>query len=170
MIVRAMVTLFLMLALGAPQQVNLDPASARLAEKAASKVEVNLDSSMLQMASAFLSDSDKDQAAAKKIIAGLKGVYVRVFEFDGSGKYSQADLDPIRAQLRGPEWKEIVSATEKDGTTGVWIRQDDSAASGLVVIAAESDEVTVVNLVGTIRPEDLAALSGQLGIPKVKIK
>ncbi len=170
MIVRAMATLFLMLALGAPQQVNLDPAVSRLAEKAASKVEVNLDASMLHLASAFLSDSDKDQAAAKKIIAGLKGVYVRVFEFDGAGKYSQSDLDPIRSQLRGPGWQQIVSATEKDGTTGVWIRQDDSTASGLVVIAAEADEVTVVNLVGTIRPEDLAALGGQFGIPRVRIK
>ena len=171
MIMRTIAMLFLALATGAEQQVNLEPAMSRLAEKATNKIEISLDSSMLNLASAFLSDSDQDQAAAKKILAGLTGVYVRVFKFDGPGKYSQADIDPIRSELRGPGWNQIVATTDAHNVTaGVWIRQENDAAAGIVVVATQEDEVTVVNLVGTIRPEDLAALGGELGIPKIDIK
>jgi hypothetical protein len=171
MTMRTIAMLLLALMMGAEQQVNLEPAMSRLAQKAQNKIEVSLDSSMLNLASAFLSDSDRDQAAAKKVLAGLKGVYVRVFKFDGPNEYSQADIDPIRSQLRGPDWNQIVATSGgHNATAGVWVRQENGAAAGIVVIATEEDEVTVVNLVGTIRPEDLAALGGEFGIPKVTIK
>ena len=80
MIIRALLSLFLALAMAgapAPQQVDMAATAAKLAGKATRKTEVDLDQSLLNLASAFLSDSDADQAAAKRVIAGLKGVYVR---------------------------------------------------------------------------------------------
>ena len=38
-----------------------------------------------------------------------------------------------------------------------------------MVITAEPKELTVVNLTGSISPEDLKALGGQFGIPKVDV-
>jgi hypothetical protein len=38
-----------------------------------------------------------------------------------------------------------------------------------VVIAAEPLELTIVNIDGPIRPEDLAKLGGQMGVPRIDI-
>src|SRR4029079_11478699 len=40
----------------------------------------------------------------------------------------------------------------------------------MVIISTEAKEITVVNLVGSIRPQDLTSLGGQFGIPKVDTK
>ena len=36
----------------------------------------------------------------------------------------------------------------------------------VVVVAEEEEEIVVVNIVGSIRPEDLGVLGGQFGIPR----
>jgi len=40
---------------------------------------------------------------------------------------------------------------------------------GIVVIAAEAKELTVVNIQGNIRPDQIQKLSGKLGIPDISI-
>src|SRR5215813_2951697 len=72
----------------------------KLADKAAEVVEVTLDERLLQLAAKFLSNSNPTEAKVKEIILGLKGVYVRVFEFDKPGEYSMSDIESIRSQLR----------------------------------------------------------------------
>ena len=122
---------------------------------------------MLKFASAFLSDRKADEAEAKKLMASLKGVYVRVFEFQSQAAFSPADLQPLRDQLKGPQWNRIVMARGK--LTGqdveIWIHREGEITGGICVIAVELNEVAVVNLIGPIRPEDLSTLSGQFGIP-----
>src|SRR5271163_3456670 len=76
----------------------------KLAAKAVEKTDINLDGQMLQMGSAFLSQAKGDGAKFKQIVEGLKGVYVKTFEFDKEGQYSEADVNALRSQLRSPEW------------------------------------------------------------------
>jgi hypothetical protein len=154
----------------AAQQINLESLE-KLAAKTTNKTEVTLDASMLKLAGLFLSDgSDRDQAAAKKLVEGMKGLYVRVYEFEKPGAYAQGDLDPLRSQLKGPQWSQILSSRDKEESVEVWMHRDGDNTTGMVLIAAEPDEVTVINLVGLVRPDDLATLGGQFGIPKVETK
>jgi len=163
------VLLLLTAAPAAAQQIDLQSLE-KLAARTTNKTEVTLDASMLKLAGLFLSDGDRDQAAAKKLVDGMKGVYVRVFEFERPGAYAQSDLDALRGQLKGPQWNQIVSVREKEESVEVWMHRDGDNTTGMVVIAAEPEEVTVVNLVGLLRPEDLATLGGQFGIPRVEPK
>jgi hypothetical protein len=39
---------------------------------------------------------------------------------------------------------------------------------GIVVIAAEPRELTIVNIIGTLDPEKLADLGGEFGIPRLE--
>jgi Domain of unknown function (DUF4252) len=143
----------------------------KLSARASKTVEVTLDQSMLQFASGFLDPKDPDQARARKIIANMKGIYVHSFEFDKSGGYSEQDVAAILDQLKGPEWSRIVNVRSKtDGqNVQVYFRKAGEQFKGLVVIATEPAELTFVDLVGPITPEDLRALGGQFGIPKVEI-
>jgi hypothetical protein len=149
------------------QQLKLQSLD-KLAARASSKTEVNLDGAMLNFASGFLGDGDSEEATAKKVIAGLKGVYVRVYEFDTAGAFAASDVQPVRDQLRG--WGQIVSVHDKNEDLDIWVHQEGSKTTGMVIISTEAKEITVVNLVGSIRPQDLTSLGGQFGIPKVGTK
>jgi len=151
------------------QQLKLQSLD-KLAARATSKTEVNLDGTMLNFASGFLGDGDSEEATAKKVIAGLKGVYVRVYEFDKAGAYAASDVQPVRDQLRGSQWGQIVSVHDKDENVDIWVHQEGGKTTGMVIISTEAKEITVVNLVGSIRPQDLTSLGGQFGIPKVDAK
>lgn len=144
--------------------LNLD----KLAERATESVDVTLDSSMLQLASGFLSDGDADEAHIKKIVSKLKGVYVRSFEFDKDGQYSIADVDLMRAKLKSPEWSRIVGVKSmKHENADIYVKKNGDAFAGLVVISTEPRELTIVHIDGPINPEDLNELGGHMGIPKM---
>src|SRR5262245_50772292 len=131
------------------QDVPLDFFTA-LAPKAAEKVEVSLNSSLLQMAAKLLGDGDADEVKLKSLLAGLKGIYVRSLKFKNPGEYAQADVDRIRGQLRS--WNEIVNVHNAKENTGVYLKTDGQKIQGLVVVAAEPLELTVVNIEGEINP------------------
>jgi hypothetical protein len=155
---------------GWAQDIKMPPGIDKLAAKAKEHAEVTLDANMLGFASGLMQGKDGDEAKAKKLITGLKGIYVRSFEFDKEGEYDKSDLDAIRAQLQPPAWTRIISAHEKSESAEVFFKSSTgNQVGGLVVIAAEPKELTIVNISGTIRPEDIAGLS-QFGVPNVDIQ
>lgn len=143
----------------------------RLSAKASKTVDVNLDQSMLQFAAAFLDPKDPDQARAKKIIANMKGIYVHNLEFEKNGEFSEDDLVPLRTPLKEPDWSRIVNVRSKtDGqNVEIFFHKDGEKFKGLVIIATEPKELTFVDIVGPITPEDIMRLGGQFGIPKVEM-
>lgn len=147
------------------QEIKMPVSLDRLAKVAKETVNVNLDSSMLQLASGFLSKSDPDQAKVKDLVAKMRGVYVRSFEFEKEGQYSKSDVDMVRSQLA--RWSRIVSVTGKEDNTEVYVKKKGDQFDGLFVIDAEPTELTFVNIDGPINPKDLGELSGQMGIPNM---
>lgn len=144
----------------------------RLADKAAEVVEVALDERSLRLAAKFLSPNNPGEAQVKEIVSGLKGVYVRVFQFDKVGEYSSGDLEAIRSQLRQPGWDKIVGVTSRRGGSNVDVHlkyQGDNIV-GLAIVAADPTELTVVNIVGLIDLEKVRQLEGQFGIPKLDLE
>jgi len=143
---------------------NLD----KLADHAAEVNDVTLDGSLLQLAvSVMKSSGDPDAAQVVDLIKGLKGIYVKNFEFDSPGQYSQADVESIRSQLTGPGWQRIVTSfSKRNGERDeVYLLKDGDKINGVTVLVAESRELTVVNIVGAIDPEKLGELGGHFGIP-----
>ena len=153
------------------QDVKIPPNIERLAARAVETVNVTVDGALLQLAGKFLSSSDPDQAAVKSLLGGLKGIYVRSFKFENEGEYSESDVESMRSQLRGQEWSRIVNVTKKGGdNVDVVYKMDQGKIAGLVVIAAQPREFTIVNIVGPIDLDQLSSLGGQFGIPKVEFK
>jgi hypothetical protein len=145
---------------GARLQLN---SLSRLADKAKEVVDVNLDESMLQQASAL--GGKRPDAQTQAVLEGLRGVYVKSFEFTAPGGYTDADVEMVRAQLKAPGWSRIVSVRDKGELAEIYLWSDGKNNGGLAIIAAEPNELTVVNLVGRINIAQLGALGGQLGIP-----
>lgn len=137
-----------------------------LAAKASESVDVNIDGRLMQLASKVLSGDDPDEKEIKKLVAGIKGIYVKSFEFENDGQFTAADVEAIRAQLRGPGWTRMVNITsKKEGTVEVYLLMNGEAVGGLAVLSTEDRELTVVNIVGPVDIEKLGQLEGKFGVP-----
>jgi hypothetical protein len=151
---------------GVAQIVKAPESWDKLAARADEVVKVDLDRKMLNFASRFM-DDEGDQEG-KQLVAKLNAIYVRSLEFKKEGAYSDADVAPVRAQLLGPEWSRIVqvdSKTDKE-KVDVYVKSVNNKTLGMVILAQEPTELTLVTLDGPLDPEDLDHLSGNFGIPK----
>jgi len=169
--------LWLVLLLASPglvqaQDIKLPADVEKLSAKAKETVEVTMDGPMLRWASKFLSAEDPEEAKCAKLVANLKGIYVRSFEFDKEGEYSSADVEALRSQLHSPAWSRVVGVrSERDGdNVDIFFKMEDEKMAGIVIIAAEAKELTFVNIVGPLEVDQLADLGGEFGIPKLNPK
>jgi len=146
-------------------RINLDFPD--MAAKASETVDVTLDGAMLRLASRFLSSTDADERAAKEMINGLTGIYVRSYQFDHEGEYEKSQADRIRTQL-GSSWKKIVKVSSRvKEDVDIYADTHGDAITGLLIISAEPKEFTVVNIIGPVDLEKLAGLEGEFGIPHI---
>lgn len=143
----------------------------QLSSRAAESVDVSLDSQMLGVAARFLRSDRPDEAAIKQLIAGLKGVYVRVFNFDRAGEYAASDVDNLRGQLKQPGWSRIVGVrSRRDGeNVEVFTWLEAGNVGGLAIIAAQPTSLVIVNIIGPIDIEKLSQLEGKFGIPQLDL-
>lgn len=150
------------------QRINLDFPD--LADRATEVVDVTLDANMLRLAAKFLSGADADERAVRDVIGGLEGIYVRSYEFDKEGEYDRGLIDKVKSQL-GPTWKPLVTVRSKTKeNVNIMADMRGDKIVGLVIIATEPREFTIVNINGPIDIDRLASLSGQFGIPEMERK
>lgn len=143
-------------------QIDIPPA---LAAKAVETVDVTLDGPMLRLAAKFLGRSG-DERIARDMIEKLEGIYVKSYEFEDEDAYDRSILDKARAQL-GPSWKRVVMVKDHSEHTEIYADMRGENVVGLLVLAAERRELTIVNLVGPIDLDKLGELEGHFGIPRV---
>jgi Domain of unknown function (DUF4252) len=167
------VLLLLLLALPArAQEFKIPPDVEKLSSKAKETVEVTMDGPMLHWASKFLSAEDPDEKRAAAIVNNLKAIYVRSYEFDHEHAYTAADVESLRAAAHAPGWTRVVGVrSETDGeNVDVFFKIQDDKMAGIVVIAAEPQELTFVHIEGPIELDQLTDLSGEFGVPHFKLK
>jgi hypothetical protein len=160
----------------------LPPAlEKQLADRASDVTEVTLGKNMLGFASKFMDGKDKDDAAAKQLIDGLDGIYVRDYTFDKEGQYSMDDVEQLRKAFETGEWTPMVREREhKSGeTTDIFVKLVNGESHGMFILTAEPKELTIVLILGPIRMDDLGKLHGLAGLgalgnveklPKIKDK
>jgi hypothetical protein len=142
-----------------------------LGAKANETVDVQIDERLMQMTGRFLSGKDPDEIKIKELINGLKGIYVKSFEFESDAGYTQADIESIRSQLRNPAWSRILNISSKrEGSIEVYLMSNAAQVGGLLVLATAQKELTVVNIVGPVDLEKLSQLEGQFGVPELDIQ
>lgn len=141
----------------------------KLAKKASEVTNVNLEGPLLKLAAENLAakKASGKGAAFEGVVQQLKGIYVKSFEFSKPGEYDRSDVEAVLKQLRSGGWKPVVNVREeKSGeTTNIYVMEEGGETVGMAIVAAEPQELTVVNLVGPINLGTLGSLGafGQLG-------
>ena len=170
---RALALCSALLMLAAAPAYAQDPAKIdlshldRFADRADKVIDVTVDAQLLRLAASILNEKrSPDEGKIKELILGLKGVFVKRFEFEKEGEYTMADVESIRSQLNGPGWSKIANVRSKrEGNYDVALMSEGSVIKGLAVLAAEAKAFTVVNIVGPIDLAKLSELEGKFGIP-----
>jgi hypothetical protein len=144
-----------------------------LEAKARDVVEVNVDGKLLDLAKRVTTKlNDKDARTVGQAISGLKGIYVRVYNFAEPNQYDMADIDQIRAELNNPSWQKVANVRSKrnDQKVDIFTMFTGDQMSGAAVVISDTKTVALVNVVGVIDIDTLVELSGRLNIPKVDIE
>lgn len=138
---------------------------------ASGTVEITIDERILRMAAGALSDGKPDERAVKALLAGLKGVYVRAYEFDRDGVYQPAEAEALRAQFNAPEWSRVVGVRSRKYGENVDVYLSSSAGQlkGLAVVVAAPRELVYVHVSGDIDLEKLRDLEGRFSVPKLDL-
>jgi hypothetical protein len=145
----------------------LPPAVEKdLAARASNVTEVTLGKNMLEFAAKFMNGKDEDEAATRKLIEGLDGIYVRDYEFDKDGEYSMDEIQKLRQYFETSEWTPIVHSRERrtGETTDVLVKMVNGETHGMFILSAEPRELAIVLILGPIRMEDLGRLKGIGGL------
>lgn len=137
----------------------------KLADKAKDTVDVTVDAAMLKETAGFLAGKGSDSEKVQQLIQGITGIYVKSFEFSAPDVYSDSDVELIRKQVSGSGWSRVVGVRGKRELTEIYFWRERDTNGGLVVIAAQPNQLTVVNIVGRVDLASLAALGPM--IPKL---
>jgi hypothetical protein len=146
---------------GSGQTFQIPDRIEQLAPKAKDSVNITLDGPLLQLAGQFLGANEQQ---VKQLVSNLKAIHVRHFEFDKDGQFTEADLEPVRAQLKAG-WSRIVESREDGEHVEIYVKADKQQLGGLVLISAERKELSIVHIDGPIDLRQLSLLGGHLGIP-----
>ena len=136
--------------------------------KGAEFVEVQLRSNLLNLAAGIIA---KENAEAAKVIRSVELIQVNVV---GITKENRADLDArltkIRADLEAKHWERNVSVQGKKGEdVAVFTKtRGAEALAGIAITVRDEKNVVFVNIVGDIKPEQVAALGESLNIEPLK--
>ncbi len=129
-------------------------------------VEVNLGAPLLKFASVFV---DKEEPEVATMIRNLKHVRVNVVGFnDDTRSDTTTRVRTLRQELAQQGWTQIVTVQEpgkaEDVAVFVKLNNEDSI-DGVVVTVIDRDQAVVVNVVGSIKPEQIAALGQRFDVP-----
>ena len=145
----------------------------KLAPKAAEAVNIEIDGILIKFAGSILSDEDADERAVKELVTGLRGVYVKSYEFKSAGQFAEADVAALREQLRAPGWSRVMDVKSKGldfGDAEVYLATAGGRVEGFALLVVEPRELTVVNIVGSIDLDKLRRLGDKLNLPRVRVK
>jgi hypothetical protein len=143
---------------------NLEP-------RAEQTLNITMDNNVLQLALRFLSDKKPKEAKIKEAVAGIRGIYVKRFQFEQDNQFSAADVEPILSQLRSPLWVKLVEVrSKKEGQNiDVFTMIEGGKINGVAIVAMDRRQVTVVNIIGPVDVDKLTELRGNFSIPDFEI-
>jgi hypothetical protein len=132
-------------------------------------VEIQINSNLLSLAAQTV---EKQQPDAARLLRSVQLVRVNVIGLtDDNRAEMQKRVRQIRHDLDAQGWDHNVAVQEKNGQeVGIYTRtRGGEALAGLAIAVIDpKDAVVLINIVGDIRPEQVAALGEKLDIKPLK--
>jgi Domain of unknown function (DUF4252) len=107
----------------------------------------------------------KDEPELSAMLVGLRAVRVYTYEVNGDMTRVAARMEAMRADLVHKGWQQIV-AVRDDGelVTALIKMEGPDRIRGMAVLVQDDEDITLVNVIGNIRPENFGAMMAALDI------
>lgn len=131
-------------------------------------VEVHVKSNLLAFAAQLV---EKEQPDAAKLLRSVQLVQVYVVGLTEENREEMLKrIQKIRQDLDGRGWEHNVNVQGQDGEdVGVYTQtRGGETLAGVAITVVDSKHVVLVNVVGDIRPEQIAALGESLNLNPLK--
>jgi len=131
-------------------------------------VEVHIQKSLINMVARL---AEKDEPEVAKILRGLEAVRVNVIGVNDDNRAElKRRIRSVRSQLMEKGWESVATVQDKKEEIGVFVKlKGEEAVEGIAVTVLSGDEEAVfVNIVGNIRPDQIAELGERLHIDPLK--
>jgi hypothetical protein len=131
-------------------------------------VEVQVSSNLLSLAAQFV---EKQEPDAAKLLRSVQLVRVNVIGITDENRDAlQKQFKTIGQQLEAKGWDCNVKVRGKNGEdVGVYTQtRGGTALAGLALTVQDAERVVLANVVGDIKPEQVAALGESLNIKSLK--
>jgi hypothetical protein len=136
-----------------------------VAPKSGEFVEINIGKPLISIASRIVQHSEKDAA---EVLRGLERVRVNVIGLDDENRAEMEErITAIRTKLDTEGWEPIVTVKDKGDDVAVYLKtRGEEAVEGIVVTVVDGGkEAVLINIVGNIQPEKIAAIGEKLNLP-----
>jgi len=151
----------------APGQVDFGPFSP--SGDGAEFVEIQIKSNLLSLAAQLV---EKQEPAAAQLVRSVELVHVNVIGLTDANRAEVVKrVRQIRQDLDAQGWERNVVVQEKGGEdVGIYTKtRGDEALAGIVITVIEpKGEAVLINIVGNIRPEQVAVLGDKLDLKPLK--
>jgi hypothetical protein len=158
--IAATLLLIATIAVASPQEARIRTEGLdHLAETAATSIDINLDDRALRTFRNLVPcRSSIDCRHLMAAISGVTGIYVRKYEFETEGGYTEADVSVIRDQMALPRWTKLfaLQTARARQEIEVYSASAHGRVLGVSLIDIKPKSLTVVNMVG---PVDLAKVA-----------
>jgi hypothetical protein len=131
-------------------------------------VEVNISSNLISLVATLAKDSEPE---VTDLVHGLQHIRVNVIGLDdGNRSELQERVKKLRGELDSQGWERVVTAQQKDQDVVVQLKtRGGEAIQGLVVTVINgTQQAVLVNIVGDIKPDKIAAIGRKLNIDPLK--
>ncbi len=131
-------------------------------------VEINVPASLIGLAAKFV---EKQEPEAAKLLSRIQLIHVNVIALtDQNRDEVRKRAQKVRKDLEGKGWERLVKVSKQDQDVAVYLKtHGDEAVQGLAVVVMDKDQQAIfVNVVGDIKPEQLALLGERLHIDPLK--
>jgi hypothetical protein len=139
------------------QELELQlPSFSSLKAQASQSVNITIGRMGLRMVSWFLHDDDPQSVQVRQALRNLKSVQIRSYEF-------QSDFVCPRVQIPA-RWSELVHGRDRkqNENVDIYVSVENQVVKGVAIISCEPREFTIIDVIGTIDPTQIASLQRAL--------
>jgi hypothetical protein len=138
----------------------IDLEDIRIPADASAVRDIDLGPSLLQMAAEAEAGPS---SSLSRVLDRLHLIRVVSFAYDGNDEEIREHVERIGRQLEDEDWDRLIRVRDEDQLMTLSIKYDQKRIAGLMFVGyAPEDEVTFVNIVGSMDLASLASLAAEL--------
>jgi len=136
----------------------IDLSNIKIPGYSSETTDISLGPALLALAG-NMDNGDKELADALK---NLFSIQVKSFNFrEGDAGWIRSIVKKLDKKVKNENWQSLVNVKSGDEIANISLKFEDGKMAGLFIMSLDDEEVTFVNMVGTINLSDIGKITSE---------